>query len=145
MSSSPPSRSALRFQWRAHKLIWRLSGGRLGRKVSGLPVLELTTTGRKSGEPRMILIWHLTDPGGPIIAGTNAGADYDPAWVKNLRANPAARMRLGGTVTDVTAKFLEGPAHEAAWSRFLEADPTFGEYAKRLTRPVPLVQLVPTD
>ncbi len=56
MSSSSPSRSTLRFQWRAHKLVWRLSGGRLGRKVGGLPVLELTTTGRKSGEPRMILI-----------------------------------------------------------------------------------------
>jgi F420H(2)-dependent quinone reductase len=85
VTSSPPSRSTLRLRWRIHKLVWRLSGGRLGRKVGGLPVLELTTTGRKSGEPRMILIWHITDSGGPIIAGTNAGADYDPAQVLHQR------------------------------------------------------------
>jgi F420H(2)-dependent quinone reductase len=135
----------MRFMWRAHKLIWRLTGGRLGRKVGGMPVLELTTTGRTSGKPRMILISYVADPAGPVIAGTNAGVDYDPAWVKNLRANPTARMRLDGTVSAVDAKFLEGPAHEAAWSRFLEADTAYGEYAKHLTRPVPLVQLVPTD
>lgn len=50
------TRRSTRFQWRMHLLLWNLSGGRLGRRVVGMPVVELITTGRKSGVPRQILI-----------------------------------------------------------------------------------------
>ena len=68
-----------RLQWKAHKLVWRLSGGRLGRTVGRMPVLELTASGHNSVRPRSVLIWFVEHAGRPVIAGTNAGADYDPA------------------------------------------------------------------
>jgi deazaflavin-dependent oxidoreductase (nitroreductase family) len=105
-------RKKMRTQWRAHKLIWNVSGGRLGRKVGGLPVLELVTVGHTSGEERQILIWYFDDNGAPAIVGTNAGKDADPAWVKNLRANPHARARWTGTWHHVTAIELTGGDHD---------------------------------
>lgn len=133
----------MRVQWRAHKLIWNLSGGRLGRRVLGMPVLELVTTGHRSGEPRSILISYLETEDGPAVAGTNAGADRDPAWVKNLRADPEARVREAGTWRDVRARFLDGEEHAEVWERFLPIDGYAG-YAEILTRPIPIVVLEPT-
>ena len=102
------NRTKMRFQWRMHKFIWYLSGGRLGRKVVGMPVLELVTTGHKSGLERTILITYVDDERGPALIGTNAGRDSDPPWVKNLRANPEARARWSGRWRDVVAVELEG-------------------------------------
>jgi len=112
--------------WQAHRALWRVSGGRIGRTSGGHPVLELTTTGRVSGVPRMILIWYLTDDGVPIIAGTNAGARNDPAWIGNLRTDRSARVRVDGVLSEVEAEFLEGSDHDEAWARFLDLDPVYG-------------------
>ena len=71
----PPPRMWMRFQWKIHKVLWNLSGGRVGTKAIGMPVLELVTTGHVSGEPRSILISYVPMPTGPAIAGTNAGAE----------------------------------------------------------------------
>lgn len=130
----------MRLQWRTHKLVWNLSGGRLGAKAIGMPVLELVTTGHRSGEPRSILISYVTTPEGPAIAGTNAGADRDPAWVKNLRADPAARLREDGRWRDVRARFIEGHEWDAAWARFVEHS-GYADYEKMLTRHIPIVVL----
>ena len=110
-----------------------------------MPVLELTTTGNRSGEPRSILLWYIKDESGPIMAGTNAGAAHDPAWVKNLRQEPNAQVRIDRHTYSVEARFLEGSEHEAAWARLTATNEAYGEYASQLTRPVPLVQLVKTN
>ena len=80
----------LSFQWKLHKLVWRVSGGRLGTKVVGLPVLELVTTGRKSGEPRSVLLNYLDAAAGYAVIASNAGDDRPPLWWLNLQANPEA-------------------------------------------------------
>ncbi len=136
-----PDRKRMRAQWRAHKLTWNLSGGRLGRKVGGLPVLELVTVGHKSGEERQILIWYFDDSGAPAIVGTNAGKDADPAWVKNLRANPRARARWNGTWHDVTAVELTGADRDRVWQQAVDAAGSYAAYAKVLTRPIPIIRL----
>lgn len=136
-------RKKMRSQWRAHKLMWNLSGGRLGRKVDGVPVLELVTTGHRSGRERQILIWHFDSPEGPAIIGTNGGRDVDPAWVKNLRANPVARARWNGTWHDVKAVELSGAAYEAAWNAGVAASAGYETYRKMLTRPIPIIRLEP--
>ena len=112
----------MRFQWKAHRVVWNLTGGRLGRRAVGMPILELVTTGHKSGNPRSILISYVQTPSGPAIAGTNAGVDYDPAWIRNLRADPAARVREKGEWREVHARFLDGDEWEEAWERFTAAD-----------------------
>jgi deazaflavin-dependent oxidoreductase (nitroreductase family) len=135
------NRQWMRFQWRMHKLIWNLSGGRLGRRVIGMPVLELVTIGHKSGQERQILITYVGSDDAPMIVGTNAGRDVDPAWVRNLRANPQARMRLGGQWREVEAHEPDGVEYAAAWDQAMAASPGYAAYAKELTRPIPIFRL----
>ena len=135
------NRTVMRFQWQAHKVLWNASGGRIGRKVGGLPILELVTTGRKSGEPRQILITYFDHDGSPALVGTNAGRDSDPAWVLNLRADPNARARWDGTWRDVTARELSGPEHVQVWEAAVALSSAYAGYAESLTRPIPIMLL----
>ncbi len=135
------NRTKMRLQWRMHKLIWNLSGGRLGRRVVGMPVVELVTIGRKSGQERQILITYVEHAGTPAIIGTNAGRDTDPAWVMNLRTNPEARARWDGKWRDVTGVELEGDDHTAVWEKGVAANPGYADYLEGLTRPVPIMHL----
>lgn len=130
----------MRFQWKAHKLLWNLSGGRLGKRAIGMPVLELVTTGHVSGRQRSILISYVIMPSGPAIAGTNAGAARHPAWVENLRAEPKARVREDGEWRDVTARFVNGREWDAAWDLFLD-HPGYADYQRMLSRQIPIVIL----
>jgi deazaflavin-dependent oxidoreductase (nitroreductase family) len=131
----------MRLQWRFHRLVWDLSGGRLGRRALGMPVLELVTIGRRSGRERSILIGYVETPRGPALAGTNAGAPTDPAWIENLRASPEARTMTAGTWRDVRARFLEADEYDRVWDQFLKADDAYAGYESMLDRPIPLVVL----
>lgn len=134
-------RSVMRFQWKMHKLLWNLSGGRIGRRIGGMDNLELITTGRKSGQPRQILIWYLDDGGVPAIVGTNAGKDEDPAWAKNLRDEPRARARWDGRWYEVTAVELVGEDYERVWNQAVATYQGYAEYAEQLTRHIPIFRL----
>jgi deazaflavin-dependent oxidoreductase (nitroreductase family) len=135
------NRAWMRVQWRSHKVLWNASGGRLGRRVAGLPVLELVTTGRRSGTPRQILITYIDLDGAPTVVGTNAGRDADPAWVSNLRANPLAKARWDGTWREVRGVELEGDARGRAWAAALAANPGYEAYLEGMTRDVPIIRL----
>jgi deazaflavin-dependent oxidoreductase (nitroreductase family) len=136
------NRTVMRLQWRVHKLLWNASGGRLGRTTGGLPTLELVTTGRKSGEPRQILINYFDHDGWPALVGTNAGRDSDPAWVLNLRTDPSARARWDGTWREVTARELTGPERDRLWEEAVTANSAYAGYAESLTRPIPIMVLI---
>lgn len=137
------NRTKMRLQWRLHKLIWNLSGGRLGRRVLGMPVLELATIGHRTGRERKILITYVDSGGSPAIIGTNAGRDRDPAWVKNLEAHPDARARWSGKWRKVHASRLQGAAYDDVWGRAVAANPGYATYRESLTRPIPIIRLDP--
>ncbi|WP_006244073.1 nitroreductase/quinone reductase family protein [Mycolicibacterium tusciae] len=135
------SRPVMRVQWKLHKLVWRASGGQLGTRVLGMPVLELITTGRKTGQPRPILISYLNVNGAPTLIGTHAGAEHDPAWVGNLRANPDATVVRRGRRQTVRARFLDGDEHDRAWQAAIATSTQFEDYRAAMSRPVPIVAL----
>ena len=139
------NRAYMRMQWRIHKTLWNLSGGRFGRRVIGMPVVEVVTIGRKSGAERQILITYVDDEGSPAIIGTNAGRDADPAWAHNLRAHPDVRARWDGRWRDVRARELEGDAWDRVWSAGVALNPGYADYAAELTRPIPIFRLEPRD
>jgi deazaflavin-dependent oxidoreductase (nitroreductase family) len=99
------------------------------------------TKGRKSGEPRQILINYFDHDGSPALVGTNAGRDTDPAWVLNVRADPNARARWDGVWRDVIARELTGAAHAQLWDAAVAANSAYGGYAESLARPIPIVVL----
>src|ERR1700741_985614 len=85
----------LRWTGKLNVPVYRLSGGRIGGKVGKAPVLLLTTTGRKSGQPRTPPIVSLADGANLILIDTNAGNERLPAWSLNLKANPEAEVEVG--------------------------------------------------
>ena len=80
---------------------FRANGGKVGGPFEGATLLLLTTTGAKSGQPRLAPLAYLTIDGKMIIVGSKAGADTNPAWVHNLRANPRAHIEVGTEAYDV--------------------------------------------
>src|SRR5579864_4057497 len=79
---------------RLTQLAFRLSGGRLGGRQGRYDILLLTTTGRKTGEPRTHALLFIRDGARYVVCASNFGAPYDPAWYRNLRAQPAAVARV---------------------------------------------------
>jgi deazaflavin-dependent oxidoreductase (nitroreductase family) len=123
----------------AHVWLYRKLGGRWVNRatVGGAPVLLVTTTGRRSGQPRTVTVGHLRDGDDVIVAGTNGGKSTLLSWIHNLRANPTAIVELGRERYSARAKFLEGEEWERHWERLVKAFPMYDQ-ARRYFRVKPL-------
>jgi len=127
----------------AHARLYRRTGGRFLASVPGSPVLLLTTTGRRSGEPRTVPLAYLDDAGRFVVCGSYGGSDTTPAWVLNLAAHPAATVEVGRRGVEVTASEAEGEEYDRLWARLVAATPAFAGYRTRTTRHLPLLVLTP--
>lgn len=105
-----------------------------------LPTLLLTTTGRKSGQPRATALNYLPFGDRLLILGSNFGQPHHPAWTSNLLAHPEARVAIGGTEVPVQAALLEGPDRDDGLRRFL-AYPMYRSYLSRTDRDLRLFAL----
>ena len=90
-------RWAIRFLSRAHLAAYRLSRGRVLGSVAGMPVLLLTTTGRRSGKPRTTPLTFFRDATDLVVVASNGGADHPPDWALNLQQTPRAVVRSAPT------------------------------------------------
>ncbi|MFL5834182.1 MAG: nitroreductase family deazaflavin-dependent oxidoreductase [Solirubrobacterales bacterium] len=123
--------------------IYRLSGGRIGGKVGGGPVLLLTTTGRKSGQPRTAPVLYLADDGRYVVINTNAGNQKTPAWSLNLKANPEAEVEVGRKRSQVRARIAEGDERADLWRRHMEQYSGWDYYESKLDREITVFVLEP--
>src|SRR5437867_11952998 len=87
--------------WSLHRWLYRVSGGRLGGTMMGMPVLLLTTTGRKSGEPRTSPLMYFPEGAVCVVIASNAGEPTHQAWWLNPQRNPRATIQRGAQVTAV--------------------------------------------
>jgi deazaflavin-dependent oxidoreductase (nitroreductase family) len=133
----------LRVMWKLHRFVLRVSGGRVGSRMGSMKVLLLETTGQTSGLPRTVGLSHLEADGRHFVMASDTGEDRDPAWAKNLRAQPKATVTVAGRSIPVVARQLEGEEREAMFERFVEADAAYGEYADRTAREIPVYELRP--
>src|SRR4051812_6609371 len=101
-----PSDFALKSMNALHKAVLKISFGHLGWQAGSMPVLELTTTGRKSGEPRSVMLTSPLQEGDTVaIVASRGGDDQHPAWFLNLQANPDVEVSLkGGPKKPMTAR-----------------------------------------
>src|SRR5258707_1344617 len=120
---------------------FRANGGVVGGPFEGATLLLLTSTGAKSGQPRLAPLAYLTIDGQKIIIGSKAGADTDPDWVHNLRANARAHIEVGTEAYDVTARELPPEEHGATWPKVVALAPGFGDYQSKTSRVIPLFEL----
>jgi len=120
---------------------FRANGGKVGGPFEGATLLLLTSTGAKSGQPRLAPLAYLTIDGKTIIIGSKAGADTNPDWVHNLRANPRAHIEVGADGYDVIARELPPEEHDATYPKVVALAPGFGEYQSKTSRVIPLFEL----
>ena len=120
---------------------FRANGGKVGGPFADIELLLLTTTGAKTGRPRVSPLAYLRIDGELIIVGSYLGADVHPAWVHNLLVNPRAHVELGPQSFDVTARELPPGERDAVWAKLLARAPVFGEYQAKTSRVIPLFEL----
>ena len=126
-----------------HNAVYRASGGKAGGSIKGMPVLLLTTTGRKTGRSRTTPLLYLREGADIVVVGSNGGSDSAPAWWLNLRARPSARVELGRHRINVTARKATPEERDRLWSRFTAGYSGYATYAARTARTIPVVILTP--
>jgi deazaflavin-dependent oxidoreductase (nitroreductase family) len=137
--------TGLRLTGKLNTPLYRLSGGRIGGKVGRAPVLLLTTTGRKSGQPRTAPVVYLADGDSVVLINTNAGNAKIPAWSLNLKANPEAEVELGRQRRPVRARVAEGEERADLWRKHVKQFAGFDSYKEKLDREPSVFVLEPTS
>ena len=128
-----------------HRILLKVSGGRVGWTAQDMPVLELTTTGRKSGQPRSVM---LTSPlqEGPVlvVVASRGGDDHPPAWFLNVRDNPDVEVRLQGRPKQGMRGRVATPVErERLWPMVIADHKNYADYQTKTAREIPLVLLEP--
>lgn len=124
---------------------FRAAGGVVGGDFDGVPLLLLTTTGARSGEPRTMPMTYLADGARLVVFAANGGRENHPGWFHNLLADPLARVEVGTEAYQVTAAEAEGADRERLWAEQLPATPYFTQFQERAGRRIPVVVLTRVD
>ena len=113
--------------------VYRLTRGRatFASMVSGLPVVMLTTTGAKSGQPRTVPVLGFPTSEGLVVIASNFGQHNHPAWYHNLRAKPEGEVRIDGRTRPFRASVAEGEQRARIWDQGLKIYPGWAQYEKR--------------
>ncbi|MBI4884987.1 MAG: nitroreductase family deazaflavin-dependent oxidoreductase [Actinobacteria bacterium] len=126
-----------------HKTMLTLSFGKIGWQTAGMPVLKLTTTGRKSGEARTVMLTSPVQVGETIvIVASKGGEDHHPAWYLNLLAKPDVQVEWkGGAAKPMVATVATAEQKAELWPKIVAAYKGYGGYQRKTEREIPLVFL----
>ena len=124
---------------------FRANAGKVGGRFEDNQLLLLTTNGAKSGQPRVAPLVAFRIDGKLLIVAGYGGADVNPAWVHNLRANPDAHIEVGTDSFDVTARELPSQERDELFEKVAAAAPGFAEYQAKTNRVIPLFELAPVQ
>ncbi|MGI5131707.1 nitroreductase/quinone reductase family protein [Pseudonocardia sp. CA-107938] len=128
-----------------HRLLLTATGGKVGQVVAGMPVLELTTIGRKSGQPRAVMLTSPLQEGDTyVVVASRGGDDHHPAWFLNLRDNPEVEVSIKGAPKQRWSARVATPEERARmWPKIATSFTNYAGYQKRTQREIPLVLLSP--
>lgn len=128
-----------------HRILLKVSGGRRGWTAQDMPVLELTTTGRKSGQPRSVMLTSpLQDGTALVVVASRGGDDQPPAWLLNIRDSPDVQVRLQGEPQQQMRGRVATPEErERLWPLVIADHENYAGYQARTTRQISLVLLEP--
>lgn len=128
-----------------HAAMYRRTGGKVGGKIGEMRVLLLTTTGRKSGQPRTVPLSYLPDGKNYVVIASNSGRDEPPLWFLNLESNPHATVQVGRVTKSVTAKEATPQEKARLWPILTRKARQYAEYQKLTERDIAMVVLRPSQ
>jgi deazaflavin-dependent oxidoreductase (nitroreductase family) len=128
-----------------HRGLLKISGGRLGWEAQHMPVLELTTSGRKSGRPHSVMLTSPVQDGTTlVVVASRGGGDQSPAWFLNLRDNPEVEVALQGAAKQRMRARTATPEERARlWPMVVADHKNYAAYQTKTSRQLPLVLLEP--
>ena len=127
-----------------HEAVFRASKGRIGGTGFGMPVLILTTTGRKSGKKRSTMLTSpIQDGDSVVLIASYGGDDRHPAWFLNLRDNPDVELMMGGHNRPMRARVASVEEKAELWPRVTSKYKGYAGYQERTDRDIPVVILEP--
>jgi deazaflavin-dependent oxidoreductase (nitroreductase family) len=147
-----PSKSAPRFlnspftdffiKWmsRLNTFMYRRNGGEgLGGTFQNIPVALLTTTGRKSGQPRVSPLYFLRDGDRVVVAASKGGAAKNPMWYLNLKADPKVSVQIKKEVLELVARDATDDERAKYWPQLVKMYPSYEDYQSWTDRTIPIV------
>ena len=142
-----PSDFALKTMNGLHHAVLKISGGRVGWNAGKMPVLELTTIGRKSGQARSVMLTSPVQEGSTIVVvASRGGDDTHPAWFLNLRDNPAVEVAYqGAPKRPMRARVATAEERARLWPLVTADHKNYSDYQTKTTREIPLVLLEPAS
>lgn len=123
-----------------HVKAYRRTGGRYVSRY-GAPTLLLTTTGRRTGQPRTTALFYTPYGDRQVLVASYAGDRRHPQWYLNLEADPHVKVQIGNDAWTAMAEVIAGPERAALWSRVVETWPGYRNYQARTTRELPIIVL----
>ncbi|PVY33818.1 nitroreductase family deazaflavin-dependent oxidoreductase [Williamsia muralis] len=121
------------------------SGGTEGTELNGMPVVVLTSVGRKSGKLRKSPLMRVENEGKYAAVASLGGAPKNPVWYYNVVANPHVELRDGPVVTDMIAREITGDEKAEWWERAVAAYPPYADYQNNTDRQIPVFVLEPAE
>jgi deazaflavin-dependent oxidoreductase (nitroreductase family) len=112
--------------------------------LAGKPHLIMTSTGARTGEPREAILSFVRDGESYVVAGTASGAPKDPAWVRNVTANPEVKLEAKGRTLQARAQVVtDDGTYRRLWDALVESRPDFAAYPAKAGRKIPVITLEP--
>jgi deazaflavin-dependent oxidoreductase (nitroreductase family) len=127
----------------AHRRILAGSRGRIFGRMGGHPLLVLTTTGQRTGQPRSTPVIGIRDGGNWLVVASNGGAATQPLWLRNIAASPQVTVRHGKRAELFHGRILPGPEHAEWWPKLVKAYPPYARMQAKTDRELPVILLTP--
>jgi len=127
-----------------HTQLYRRTGGKVGAKIGPTNMGLLTTTGRKSGQPRTTPLNCVPDGDRWLLVASYGGDDRDPQWFKNLVSNPSATLQIGPDTFPVRATVATPEEKKDLWAKVVTAYKGYEGYQRKTSRDIPVVVLTRT-
>jgi F420H(2)-dependent quinone reductase len=126
-----------------HRTLYRASGGRIGGRRGTVPILLLTTTGRRTGKQRAVPLQYLADGEMLVVVASNGGRAANPGWFHNLRAHSRVEVEVGSDRRTMRARPASAEERARLWPKLVELWSGYADYQRRTEREIPLVILKP--
>ena len=138
--NSPQTTTVIKWMSRAQSWVYKKTNGKIGGTfLQGAPVALLTTTGRKTGEPRVSPLLYLREGNRIILVASKGGSATNPMWYLNLKANPKVSVQIKHEVLNLTARDANEEERQHYWTKLTTMYTSFSDYQSWTDRVIPVV------